>query len=100
MAIVDGNRTMAIGAKTGGRIKGTPNKRTTDIQAMLENIGCNPIMGLATIAQDESHEISIRLAAYKTLCDYYAPRLKSVELSASVSVLNHEEFLNFLDSDT
>lgn len=33
---------MAKGHKTGGRAKGTPNKKTQDLQAMAEKLGCNP----------------------------------------------------------
>lgn len=91
---------MAQGFKTGGRQKNTPNKRTTDIQTMLEALGCNPIMGLANIAENESHDISIRLSAYKELAQYVAPKRKAVELSASVEVLSHEDFLTYLETDT
>jgi predicted membrane GTPase involved in stress response len=89
---------MALGAKTGGRVKGTLNKRTTDIQEMLAAVGCNPIMGLAAIAQDESHDISIRLSAYKELAQYVASKRKAVELNASLS-LSHEEALAYLEAD-
>lgn len=34
----------------GGRAKGTPNRRTQDIQEKLERIGCDPIRGMAEIA--------------------------------------------------
>ena len=34
----------------GGRVKGTPNRRTMDIQEKLERIGCDPIRGMAEIA--------------------------------------------------
>jgi hypothetical protein len=34
----------------GGRAKGTPNRRTQDIQEKLARIGCDPIRGMAEIA--------------------------------------------------
>lgn len=37
--------------KTGGRTKGTPNKRSAEIQHKLAEMGCDPIEGLARIAQ-------------------------------------------------
>jgi hypothetical protein len=41
---------MTMRIKTGGRQKGTPNKRTEEIQAKLEELECDPIEGMARIA--------------------------------------------------
>jgi hypothetical protein len=41
---------MTVRTKTGGRKTGTPNKRTQDITALLDRLGCNPIEGMAHIA--------------------------------------------------
>ena len=40
---------MTVRTKTGGRKTGTPNKRTQDITALLDRLGCNPIEGMAPI---------------------------------------------------
>lgn len=37
-------------AKTGGRQKGTPNRRSKDIADTLKRLGCDPIEGMARIA--------------------------------------------------
>lgn len=43
-------------SKTGGRQKGTPNKRTQEIQEKLEKLGCDPIEGLARIAKQAEQD--------------------------------------------
>lgn len=90
---------MALGAKTGGRIKGTPNRKTADIQELLDGLGCSPIEGMARIANDENVDISIRFSAYRELAQYVAPKRRSIDISASVNVLSHEEALAFLEAD-
>jgi len=41
------------GKKTGGRQKGAPNKRTRDVSEKLERLGCDVIVGMATIAMNK-----------------------------------------------
>jgi hypothetical protein len=43
---------VAIGRKTGGRVKGTPNKRTAEVQEGLDALGCDPIEGMALLVMD------------------------------------------------
>ena len=72
---------MAIGRKTGGREKGTPNKRTQDVLEKLEQLGCDPIEGMARIAQQAEEEGDKVLAArmYTELAPYIAPKRKAIE---------------------
>lgn len=88
---------MATGFKTGGRTKGTPNKKTTDVQQLLENLNCNPIEGMARIAENIEIDISIRLNAYKEIAQYMFPKRRAVDLNASIDVMSHEDFLSYLD---
>jgi hypothetical protein len=90
---------MATGFKTGGRVKGTPNKKTTDVQQLLENLNCNPIEGMARIAENIEIDIGIRLNAYKELAQYMFPKRRAVDLNASVNVLSHEDALLYLEAD-
>lgn len=41
------------GKKTGGRKKGTPNKRTQMLEEILESMNCAPLENLARIANGE-----------------------------------------------
>jgi len=40
---------MAKGIKAGGRVKGTPNKRTQEAMQKLEELDFDPIEGMAKI---------------------------------------------------
>jgi len=89
---------MAKGIKTGGRVKGTPNKSTAQVADILAKLKCDPIEGLARIANGEpllcgvstiagyvdiKHRptLSQRLKAYTELAEYAAAKRKALELS-------------------
>lgn len=71
---------MAFGRKTGGRTRGTPNRRTQDIQSLLASLGCDPIEGMARIAMDPEHPVEVRARMYAELAGYVAPKRKAVQL--------------------
>ncbi len=66
--------------KTGGRAKGTPNKRTQSVTEKLAALGCDPIEGLAKIAMDRKNRIELRAAMYKELAQYIVPKRKAIEI--------------------
>lgn len=72
---------MAKGAKTGGRVKGTPNKATADIKALAQKYGPDAIIELATLMKtSDSHQA--RIAAAKELLDRgYGKAVQGVELT-------------------
>lgn len=72
---------MALGRKTGGRMVGTPNRRTVDIQSLLARLNCDPIEGMARIAMDCVNPVEIRARMYAELAQYVAPKRKSVEVA-------------------
>ena len=76
---------MANGKKTGGRIRGTPNRRSLDIQAMLDALGCNPIEGMAILAMDEATPIDIRARMYAELAQYVAPKRRASEVQQTTN---------------
>jgi len=95
------------GAKTGGRLKGTPNKLTQEVQHRLAELGCDPIAGMARIAEDVTpclvctHGLledgrvcgqcqgtgklqsppELRGRMYAELAQYVAPKRKAIEVS-------------------
>ena len=75
---VDGNRQ-----KTGGRVKGTPNKSTKAVIERLEDLDCDPIEGMAKIARQAMGEGELAIAGqmYRELAQYIAPKRKAVEVS-------------------
>ena len=72
---------MAMGYKTGGRQKGTPNKnRAALIERLSEKYpNYDPVIALAELAQDASVDLSVRLDCHKTLANYLYAKMRSVE---------------------
>ena len=70
---------MTAGYKTGGRKKGTPNKRTQAVIDKLEELGCDPIEGMVRIAEDENNPVEVRVQCYKELAQYTAPKMRTVQ---------------------
>lgn len=88
---------MAIGGKRkgAGRPKGSVNKRKEKIDRMLQEMGCDPIEGMAHIAmearadadkftdfKDRKEALALAGTMYKELAQYVAPKLRAVELSS------------------
>ena len=86
--------------KIGGRQKGTPNKRTVEVLALLDKMKCSPIELLAQIVnasikqeiivrdnEGKPHKVIMpptldqRLSAARELAQYVAPKRKAVELT-------------------
>lgn len=74
---------MAIGKKTGGRLRGTPNRRTQDVELLLSRIGCDPIEGMARIAMDSQTPVEVRARMFAELACYIAPKRKAIDLGGS-----------------
>ena len=74
------------GKKTGGRTKGTKNKRTQEVIDILNELDCNPIEGLVNIAKIAMEKQDYALAGnmYKELSQYLFPKRKAVEVSNEV----------------
>ena len=70
-------------SKTGGRKRGTPNRRTLEVCDLLQSLGCDPIEGMARIAMDASNSLELRARMYVELAQYVAPKRKAVVLSST-----------------
>lgn len=70
------------GPKTGGRKAGTPNRATADVIAKLEELGCDPIEGMARIAMDAGNAPELRGKMYAELAGYVAPKRKAIDHSS------------------
>jgi hypothetical protein len=72
------------GARAGaGRPRGSVNKRSEEIEAKLQALGCDPAEGLAKIASEAWAEGDKDLAArcFTSLLPYIFPKLKISEIS-------------------
>lgn len=74
---------MAVGKKTGGRKKGTLNRKNADIQAKLDALDYDPIESMVRLAIQAENEGDLQLAGgmAKELAQYVAPKRKAIEVS-------------------
>lgn len=92
---------MATGVKTGGRQKGTPNRKNAETIAKAAEVGMLPHEFLAAVARGESVDGYVptfedRLDAAKAAAPFYAPRLASTQVQASITH-SHEDMLDALE---
>jgi len=73
---------MAHGRKTGGRVAGTPNRRTEELVTRLEALGVDPVSGLALIAQDPTASLDLRARVQMELLGYMYPKRRALDVSA------------------
>ena len=73
---------MALGLKSGGRSKGTPNRRPTfaAVKAMMAGAQ-SPLDFLLGVMRDDKNDIQLRVMAAKAAAPYIHRQLKSVEQS-------------------
>ena len=74
---------MAIGRKTGGRVAGTPNRKTADLLERLDQLGVDPLDGLAAIAKDETAPLELRVKIQLDLLGYIFPKRKALDLRST-----------------
>jgi hypothetical protein len=71
---------MALGRKTGGRVKGTPNHATLGKAAEIAASGLTPLEFMLTVLRDPEQPPGTRLDAAKAAAPYVHPRLANIEL--------------------
>lgn len=74
-----------LGKKTGGRVKGSLNKRRVDVQERILELGCDPIEGMAAIALDNEAPLELRARMFSELAQYIWPKLRSVEQTTEIT---------------
>lgn len=69
------------GIKTGGRKKGTPNKKTKILSELIANKypTFNPVLKLIEIALTDNVDLNIRVAILKEIATYMYPKMKPTE---------------------
>jgi hypothetical protein len=71
--------------KTGGRVRGTPNKKSETLLRKLEQLGCDPIEGLTSIALAPDTNPDLKVRCYAELAQYVYPKRKSVDLAGQTA---------------
>jgi len=73
---------MAKGKKTGGRVKGTPNKVTVDVRRAFADLLTNSIPKLKDWLERVGEDDPARaLTIVKDLAEYHIPKLSRTELT-------------------
>lgn len=72
---------MAKGAKTGGRVPGSINKKTKDTQEKVKASGLTPVEYMLMVMRDAGQDEQRRLAAANMAAPYVHAKLSSVELA-------------------
>ena len=71
---------MALGRKTGGRAKGSPNKVTAAKAVAIAASGLTPLDFMLAVLRDEARDHVERMDAAKSAAPYVHARLAAVEL--------------------
>ena len=61
--------------KTGGRAKGTPNKKKSAEVALIESSGLTPLQYMLQVLRDHNHPHAERMDAAKSAAPYVHARL-------------------------
>ena len=87
------------GNKTGGRQKGTPNKKTKELMELLGDY--NPAESLLEILKSDRVPIDLKIKINLDLMSYLYPKRKSVESKEQVLLFTKTETVdnvsNYLD---
>ena len=80
-----------------GRPKGAINKRSKELTERLDDLGVDPIEGMAMISADPTTSPELKFQCFKELAQYIAPKRKAVEQHTTGDVTI--EVVNFQDLD-
>ena len=77
------------GNKTGGRQKGTPNRKTKELIELLGDY--NPAESLLEILNSERIPVDLRVKIHMDLMSYIYPKRKSIESKEEVLLTTDKE---------
>ena len=69
-----------------GRPKGSKSRRQLAVEAKLEELGCDPITAMATLAMDENTPLDLQIKLYCELAQYVVSRRKAVEQPIAIEL--------------
>ena len=66
--------------KTGGRVKGTPNKKTIELQELIKEKypNFNPILSMIELAENHFTATELQFQCLKEVAQYLLPKRKSL----------------------
>ena len=92
--------------RAGGREKGTPNKKTVELQDRVKKFmkeqgitNFDPLVALAGIAVDKATPLKLKVESLKELAQYLHPKRRAVEISGeqTINVQEKEKKLKEID---
>ena len=72
---------MALGKKSGGRVRGVANKRSLQREMQVAAEGLTPLAYLLQVLRNEANDLPVRLDAAKSAAPYVHPKLAQVQLN-------------------
>lgn len=94
---------MAKGQKTGGRSKGTPNRRTVarrqGVEDLLERYAYDPLEAMIAEASDQNVDPEVRRSLHMAIAPYVYPKLKTVEAKVTSELQSVQELLCLSDDE-
>lgn len=72
------------GERRGGRARGTPNRRTAELQDAVAATGETPLDFLLRMMRDEDQEEAKRIDCAKAAAPYVHARLNAIDLNGQV----------------
>ncbi len=75
---------MATGFKSGGRKRGTPNKKAKQLVELIQKHfkGFDPLLQMVNIYMDGNTPLDMRFQILKEMATYFHPKRKSVDADA------------------
>lgn len=80
------------GLKTGGRLRGVPNRATAARQAAVAATGQTPLEALLEIMRDPRRPVALRVDCARAAAPYVHPRMAAV-------TLGHDDPVAIIDPD-
>jgi hypothetical protein len=71
---------MALGRKTGGRKKGSRNKRPSELIERIEASGLAPLEYMLAVMRDETEPKELRLEMARAAAPYVHPKMQTVKV--------------------
>ena len=83
--------------KIGGRVKGTPNKKTTEVVEKAKSFGITPLEFMLQMLNDPSNPNDVRASAARDAAPYVHSKMPTaLQISGSLEMI-HEVALNELE---
>jgi hypothetical protein len=81
-------RGAAPGERRGGRVAGTPNKRTQALEDKIkaEYPDYDPVLSMVAISQDPSTPLEMKITCHKEVAKYVHAQRKAVEIANEVEL--------------